>query len=210
MKKIIITIVSIAVVIFLIYNSVYFTSLSAHKAELEAAMFNPKEAIETFWNAGRDSLWNKAEDLGTFNTNVQKDATATAHKYGHTLGIGAPYSLLIKGKARIATVDKDKELIRLDVPGSITYYIRTGSIFSNTVREASGYFDLDKFETTMDFNLVAMAINSRIQKEVINPVAAQLIEGNMVEFLGATDINLKQIPVNSVEIIPLRLKIITP
>lgn len=207
-KKYVYIVLGVIAVCFLFYHSVYFTSLSERKELLNAQIFDPKNAIEQFWKEAAVSLPEKAVELTAFDAGVTNNATELALNHGRTLGIGAPYSILLKGVAAIKEV-KDEVAI-LQTNGEIRYSIRLSSIFSNTVREASGYFDLDAFETTMDFNLVAIEVNDRIVKEVINPVVQEIRQGAIVEFIGAADLNLRKLPVTSVEIIPIQLKIVQP
>jgi len=207
-KKIIYIILGIVAVVFLLYHSVYLMSLSERTEQLKARTFDPEKAVDLFWQEAPEKLPKEAVDLIVLDEQLRKNPQETAQKYGKTLGIGAPYSVLVKGTAEIESVQD--ELVKLRLNSDIDYSIRTGSIFSNTIREASGYFDLDEFETTMDFNLVAIEINNRIVREIIVPIGMQLIPGARVEFVGASDINLRRLPVTSVEIIPIRLKIVYP
>lgn len=193
---------------FLLYNSVYITSLTERNEQLKAQVFDPVQAIEHFWLEAPEELSAKALELTAFDQLLAANPQELAEKHGRTLGIGAPYSVLVKGMAEIG--ERQEECIGLRLESPVRYSICTNSIFSNTMREASGYFDLDKFETTMDFNLVAMEINNRIVKEVIAPIEAQLTPGTKVEFVGATDINLRKLSVASVEIVPLVLKTVQP
>lgn len=207
-RKIAYHILGLAVAALLLYHSVYFTSLSEHKAMMAELVFDPTRAVEAFWKEAPAEMQEKALDLATFDRQLHENAQQLAQQQGNTLGIGAPYSILIKGKAEVERVEDETAILRFD--SDVTYVIRTGYIFSNTVREASGYFDLDRFETMMDFNLVALEINSRIVSTVIEPIKPQLVPGSTVEFLGAVDIDLRRIPTTSVEIIPVQLQCLQP
>jgi predicted lipoprotein len=207
-KKIISGALIVIIAAFLLYNSVYFMSLPEYREQQKVLNFNPVNAIEFFWADVPGKLPEKAIDLQYFDELLTKSPQELAGKHGKTLGIGAPHSLLLKGIVEIKEIQDD--LVKFHLNDDIDYSIRIRSIFSNTVREASGYFELDRFETTMDFNLIALEINNRIVQEIINPVIPQLIPGALMEFVGAADINLKKLPVATVEIIPLQLKIIQP
>lgn len=207
-RTIIKIIVGLAVAAFLLYNSVYITSLTEHNEQLKAQVFDPTQAIEHFWKEAPAELSEKAVELAAFDQLLAANPKELAEKYGRTLGISAPYSVLVKGTAEIAEHKDECITLRLESP--VQYDIRTKSIFSNSMREASGFFDLDKFETTMDFNLIAIEINNRIVKDITIPVEAQLTPGTIVEFVGAADINLRKLPVKSVEIIPIVLKTVQP
>lgn len=205
-KKIIYIILGVVAAVFLLYHSVYFMSLTERMEQLKGQIFDPSQAIETFWKEAPEKLSEQAIDIASFDALLSENPQELAEKHGRTLGIGAPYSILIKGTAEIAEI-KD-EVVKLHWDSKVNYGIRIGSIFSNTMREASGYFDLDKFETTMDFNLVAIEINKRIVDEVTTPLVGELAPGVKVEFVGATDLNLRKLPVTSFDIIPIKLNIV--
>ena len=208
-KKVISIVTGSIVVLFLLYHSVYFTSLTERMEQLNAQLFDPQKAIDLFWKEAPEKLLEKAIDLSVFDELLHSNPQELAEKYGKTLGIGAPHSILVQGTVRITEITD--EWLKFQLGDKEDYYIRTGFIFSNTVREASGYFDLDKFETTMEFNLVAMEINQRIVKEVVDPIAPQLIPSTAIHFLGATDIYPNKPPIHSsVEIIPIQLTIVQP
>lgn len=208
MRKIIQWGAGLVVAAFLLYNSVYITSLSERQEAINAQIFDPARAIDTFWETGVEELQEKALHMQEFDQLLSLNPTELIGKHGNTLGIGAPYSILIKGEAIIAKVEN--EIVTLQSDSRTSYQIRIGSIFSNTVREASGHFNLDEFETTMDFNLIAIEINDRIVKDIITPLYSRFIPGAMVEFVGATDVNPRQLPMKAVEIIPIQLQIKQP
>jgi predicted lipoprotein len=201
-KTIIRLLAGIAVAAFLLYHSIYITPLAERKAALQAAVFNPQHAIDRFWAKAPALMKAQAVDLTKVGDYAPQEL---ATRFGHTLGIGAPYSICLTGTAKI--VETDGDVVRLDVPGEVPYYLRTGAIFSNTVREASGQFNIDDYETTMDFNLVALELNRRILQEVIEPVKARLTAGTVVTLTGAADIRPDRLPWKRVEIVPIELKI---
>ncbi|MDR0989151.1 MAG: DUF2291 domain-containing protein [Prevotellaceae bacterium] len=194
----------LAIAAFLLYHSVYITPLSAHRAALEAAVFNPATAVADFWQQAPAVLQKQAIPLADFCNYAPEEV---AERFGHTLGIGAPTSICLVGQAVITEVGED--LLRLQSgEGTPAYYLRIGSIFSNTVREASGVFNIDDFETTMDFNLVSIELNKRIREQVIAPVIGRLTVGTTVAFTGAADIRPDRPPVEQLVIIPVQLHIV--
>lgn len=205
-KTIIYTTVGAIFAVFILYNSIYFMSLSERNKQIKAQKFDPTDAVNTFWeDVNAQKIENEAVDVADFREQLSDNPQDLIKTKGKTLGIGAPYSVLIKGKARIKEVDE--EFIKLDIDDVTDYVIRIKYIFTNTVREASGYFNLDEFETTMDFNLVAIEINNRIIQQTVAPVASQLLPNTYIEFVGAVDLNPNKQAAKSLEIIPINLNI---
>lgn len=202
-KKIIYIVAAAAIGLFCLYHAVYFDNLTERKQELAKLDFSPTEMVDDFWNNGMDNLSAGALDLGTFDSLLQANPAELIEKYGRTLGIGAAYSFLVKGTVRVASVEEERFLI--ESPGKTEYGVRTGFIFSNTVREASGAFDIDDFENTMDFNMISSEINRRIVEQVAAPLSGRIEKGSRFELFGAVDVNPKKSSA-ILDIVPLSLK----
>jgi predicted lipoprotein len=82
--------------------------------------------------------------------------------------------------------------------------LRTKFIFGNAARDASGYFKIDEFENTMDFNAVSTELNKLILTRVITKLDS-LSAGRTIKFYGALEINSENIP-KEIEIIPLKIE----
>lgn len=206
-KKIIATAAGVVIGLVCIYNSVYFTNLTERREELARQNFSPAQLVDQFWNEELDNTTQRAIGLNMFDSLLVTNPTELYEKYGKTLGIGAPSSVLVKGEAVIDSVGEEKFTIR--PVGKARYAVQTSFIFSNTIREASGDFSIDDFENTMDFNMISAEINKRIVDNIVGKVKDQLVPGASVEFWGAADVNLKKIPITSIEIVPLKLKVVS-
>jgi len=210
-KQIIITVVIVAIIAFLLYNSVYIMSLTEREEQLKSQTFDPEAAIKQFRTESAALMAEKALALDEFDRLLVNNPEELIENHGNTLGIGAPYSIVVSGEAEI--IDISDELLKItspDISGNVEYFIRISSIFSNTIREASGMFALDKFETTMDFNLVTLELNSYVENEVVEPVRQQFTKGAKVTFTGAADVSLKKLPVKNIEIVPVKLMLTMP
>lgn len=211
-KKAIYTVAGIAVGAFCLYHSVYITSLSARNEELMRQNFKPEQTVAHFWENDLEGLLEKAVELRTFDSLLVRNPQSLAQSYGKTLGIGAPYSIIVRGTGTIDSIGNERiylHPVSAPEPGGKprVYAIQTAFIFSNTVREASGAFHIDDFENTMDFNLISAELNRRIVEEVAAPMAEKLKPGEQVDFYGAADVHPgKAVPVVMV-VVPLRLTV---
>jgi hypothetical protein len=168
--------------------------------------FDPTEHVARFWAEELPTLLasDRVVDADLFREELKHNRRFLIERYGLTLGIGAPYSLLLGGEFEV--VEVGEELTTLRTAAQTELAMRTAYIFGNTVREATALFSIDDYENTMDFNLVSSELNRRIQQEVISPQREALVEGARLQVVGALDLPQEGLPKGRFELIPLTLK----
>ena len=134
---------------------------------------------------------------------VTKENVGNYIAHGKAIGITSTYYLLVKGFAKQVTPGSAE--IPVEVPdGYANYNLRTKYIFGNAARDATGFFKIDDFENTMDFNAVATELNKLILERVI-PRLDSLSPGETIKFIGALEINSENIT-KQISIIPLEIE----
>ena len=168
--------------------------------------FDPAKELEIFWSEELPKLLqsDRIVDADLFRAELKNNRKLLVDRYGSTLGIGAPYSMLIGGEFEVVQVGEELTLIR--TAQGAEFDLRTAYIFGNTVREATALFSIDDYENTMDFNLVSSELNRRIQQAIIDPQREALIEGVRLQLVGALDLPQEGLPKGRFELIPLTLK----
>ena len=205
MKKYISISVISLLVIGALYNSVYFEKLDAKKEKEGIEDFNPKEKAEYFWNSKLDEALKSAIDIKLFDSKLADDPKSLIRQHGKAVGITSTCCFLVKGFAK--QVQPGSEEIPVEIlDGNTNYNLQIKYIFGNTARDATGYFNIDDFENTMDFNAVANELNRLILDGEIAKLDS-LSPDETIKFIGAVGINLENIP-KQVDIIPLKLEII--
>ncbi|MBR5849569.1 MAG: DUF2291 family protein [Alistipes sp.] len=169
--------------------------------------FDPARQIEEFWQERLPSLLqgDRVLDADLFRTELKNNRKLLVDRYGSTLGIGAPYSLLLGGEFEVFEVGE--ELIHIRTEQGAAFDLRTDYIFGNTVREATASFSIDDYENTMDFNLVASELNRRVLQLVVAPVRDQLVKGARLHLIGAVDLPQEGLPKGYFELIPLTIEL---
>jgi len=187
-----------------LYNSVYFEKLDAKKEKESLKAFNPKDKVEYFWNLKRDEVLESAIDLKAFDSQLQENPEKLIRQYGKSIGITSTFSFLVKG---IATQRKSESgEIPVEISNSFAdYNLQLKFIFGNAARDATGYFNIDDFENTMDFNAIATELNRLIKEREIAKLDS-ITPGKTIKFFGALEINSENIP-KRVEIIPLKFEV---
>ncbi len=168
--------------------------------------FDPTRQVEQFWTEQLPKLLagDRVVDAELFDAEVKNNRQLLIDRYGLTLGIGAPYSMLLGGVFRLEQLDEELAVLKSD--GGATLSMRTAYIFGNTVREATGAFSIDDFENTMDFNHIAMELNRMVSERVIQPATEWLKEGARLRIIGAIDIPIMGQADEHFEVIPLLIQ----
>ena len=203
MKKYIsIAIISLLAIVAL-YNSVYFEKLDAKKVKESIKNFNPKDKAKYFWDNELDDLLKSAIDLKLFDSQLAQNPEKLINEHGKAVGITSTYCFLVKGYAKQANQGSEEIPIKLP-DGYAKYNLQTKYIFSNAARDATGYFNIDDFENTMDFNAIATELNRLILGRVIAKLDSVSL-GETIKFIGALEINSEDIP-KQIGIVPLKIE----
>ncbi len=175
----------------------------------QTGTFDPMKEVDRFWRNELPQLLgsDRIVDADLFREELKRNRKTLIDRYGRTLGIGAPYSMLVNG--RFEVIEVGEELIRLRSKAGNDYLLRTALLFGNTVREVSGCFSIDDYENTMDFNHIAAALNRCVLERVVAPNIARLTAGGTLHVIGAVDLSLEGEENASYELIPLHLTVLS-
>jgi hypothetical protein len=192
-------------VAFLLYHSVYFERLTEKRArETTSSVAGLQEQISGLWINELPALLAQALPLADFSTLLAADPSALIEQHGKSSGIGPFYSFVIQAEATLISVS-DEEL-RFAIDHRLTAAVPIRYLFSNAVRDASGWFNLDDYDNTMDYNTVSSEINNHILAHVVTDAVRTLRAGDRILLHGVTEINRKELPDSQLEIIPLSIK----
>lgn len=174
--------------------------------ERTSAEFDPTEQVEHFWTEELPALLtgDRVVEVEIFCQELKNNRQLLIDRYGLTLGIGAPYSLLLGGEFTVAEVGEELSTLRTEA--GATLLMRTAYIFGNTVREATGAFSIDDYENTMDFNSIASELNDRVVECIVAPAEALLRVGSRLRVVGALDLTPKGQADEVFELIPLLIQ----
>ena len=199
--------ISIAVIILLagaaLYNSVYFEKLDEKKEKESVKNFNPKEKATYFWDNELDQLLTSAIDLKLFDSQLADNSEKFTGHHGKSVGITSSYCFLVRGISKLTSLDSEKIPVYL-ADGNIEYNLQIKYIFSNAARDATGYFNIDDFENTMDFNALSTELNKLVLDREVSKLDS-LSEGVTIKFIGALEVNTENIP-KQIGIVPLKIE----
>ena len=192
MKKIVIWALRILAVVVVIALSVRLSPLDQQTSN----SFDPTQAIAHFWDNELPQLLqgDRVVDADLFRAELKNNRKLLVDRYGSTLGIGAPYSMLLGGEFEVVAVGE--ELTHIRTAQGAEFDLRTNYIFGNTAREA-----------TAAFNLISSELNRRIIEQVVAPQRDALTVGARLQVVGAIDLPQEGLPKGRFELIPLTLNL---
>jgi hypothetical protein len=207
MKKIIRYLITLAILFFVAYNSVYFKKLDEVKASA-SKQFDAKSYARKYVDTKLLPAMNNTLDIDQLMGMVAADKENTFNKYSHALGIGNIKYFLVKGEGVINSIGDDNISILTGRDSAHhNYTIATEYVYGNAVRDASGLIDINEFTNTTDLNNVSAEINNIIRKEVLPPFMAKMKKGDAITFYGAIELNKEHLKTDNIEIIPISLNI---
>lgn len=194
MKKIILCVI---LAIVALWGAFYTENLTEKQRREQLAQLKPEELVNMMMRDSLATLEARAVTLKQLKECYQEESFAK--QYGCVLGIGSPTFYIIKDVCHHATI-ADEEIHAVAEGIQITIPLKY--IFGNTAREASGWFNIDDFQNTTDFNAVSAAMNAYIARQVKN---FSVGDGGEVEFLAGVAIQ-KDADMQQLTLIPYRVK----
>lgn len=194
MKK---TILYIILALIAIWGAFYTENLTERQRLEQLAQLKLDELVSVMMRDSLSTLEQRAVTLKQLKEGYADEAFAKAH--GRMLGIGSPTFYVVRDVCHQATV-ADDELHAMAEGFSITIPLKY--VFGNTAREASGWFDIDNFQNTTDFNAVSAAMNAYITQQL---KTFKLKESGEVECLAGVAIQ-KSADNSRIVLIPYQLK----
>lgn len=185
-----------------VYFSFYTENLTERQKREEMSRYNPEQLVNKIMKDSLASLEQKALSISMLAEGIKNNAEEFAKTHGKVLGIGSPVFYIVKGECHDAKLADGEEIHA--TADSISIKIPIKHIFGNNARDASGWFNIDNFKNTMDFNAVSAEMNKYITKETAG--FKMPAEGQTVTFVGAVAVPPHSSDISTLEITPYILK----
>ncbi len=201
-------ILTIALIVFVAYNSVYFRKLDEVKAASPSNSFNPKTFASDFYKNKLLPRADSAVDLDVLISILKAQPDEAFKKYSNALAIGNIRYFLVSGRGIIHSKSDDAVILELKGDRAQTNVnIATEFVYGNAIRDASGLMNLNDFTNTAEFNSISESINEIVRTEVVPSFVRDVEVGSNVKFTGAIEMNKKYVDVSLIEVIPIELSI---
>ena len=192
-------------VLFLVavWFSFYTEPLSVKREREALKQYKPEQLVDHYWSKELTNLEANALDVATFVKELQADPQALREKAGRVLGIGSNVCYVLKGDADNVTSSDNEFHFKLN---GVDFTIPAKYIFGNTARDACGWFKIDDFQNTMDFNAVSACMNQRIKEQVIGDKIEKAAEYTRCRFCGSVEVTPGANSVNELTLYPYILE----
>ena len=189
------------VVIAAVWFSFWTENLTEHRQKAMMGEYKPEEIVDYCWQNKMQELEDRALSIKELRDGLAYNATEFGSKHGRVLGIGSNTFFVVKGVLENADIN-DEEIS--GVSDGVKVSLPVKHIFGNTAREASGWFDIDDFKNTMDFNAVSEALNKRLMQNIQEQVVGS--KSGEIVFLGAVEVDLDKSTPDNLTVIPFNIK----
>ena len=181
--------------------SFYTENLSEKNRREAMSRYHPEELVAAMMRDSLSALEQRALPLAQWQEMLQKDPQSLADTHARRLGIGSPLFYTLRAELRQVSL-VDNEYLRAFADG-VEIVIPVKYIFGNTARDASGWFNIDDFRNTMDFNAVSAAMNAYIAEQMAH---FNLSEQASLQVLAAVAIPQETTKLTRLELIPYKIQ----
>jgi predicted lipoprotein len=153
-----------------------------------AAGFDAEAFVEKLW---REELLKPGLRVVDASKLLQllREKNADAAHLGRRLGLSRTTCYLIAGTGRVVSVTNDSVSIALDGDVAPGVVIETGPVFGNTIRDGSGLVDVSAFPNSRDFNAISIALNRRVEEQILPQLRLKAVGGAHLRFVGAAEVD---------------------
>lgn len=153
------------------------------------AAFDATAAAAQFWETElQPAARTDATALADLVRDLRADPARARATHGRVVGVGGRAYFFVQGSGRVLA--RERSLLILEPAGApgTRIALRTGPVFGNTVRDASGRLDVNAFPGLAEFNALAAELNRLVEERVLPALRADLPEGATIDFAGAVEV----------------------
>jgi hypothetical protein len=172
---------------------------------IDTDTFDPKVYALSFLENDLPAVLERAPEADQILKLLVTDKDQALNGFAHVLGISRSYYFLVKGEGNIKSIEN--EYVTIETKDGNIIKLATDFIFGNAVREGSGLVDIDQFLNMTDFNNVSIEINKLIKERVIKGFKEQVRTDMQIRFSGAFEINMDDLNLSEVIMIPVSLNV---
>lgn len=195
------------VILIALISSIRVEKLDVAREKAMMGAFDARAYAENFWKEDLMPHLNEAIEINYLKSILSKNPEQAFEDYSKALGIGNIRFFMVRGEGEVIKVGEDDLTLLISADGTKnTVNMETEYIFGNAVRDASGKIDLQDFEQTMDFNNVSAEINQIIREKVLPQLKENAQIGTTISFVGAIEMNMKQVDPSDLQIIPVKVE----
>ena len=169
-------------------------------------VFDPATYAQKFWCERLLPNSAQAADAAAVVTALTQDSAAAAKKYGRTVGLSDTVFYFLGGTGVVVSADAKGVALSLVGPNQpADVLLKTGLVFGDTVRDATGLLDVNEFANSQDFNAVSTELNHLVETTIV-PELKKARAGDRLHFVAAAEVEADSDFKKPLKAIPLAVK----
>ncbi len=193
-------------VVFWIFPAFHVVSLKQAQAEKAARVFNAADFAAQCWRERLAPALDKAPAAATVLAALNNDPKAATTNFGRTVGMSDTTYYLMRGAGTIVSLNGGVGIVLRSGATEPELLLKTGLLFGNTVRDASGLFQPDEFQNSKEFNDVSTELNRIVEAQVIPVLKTNATVGRMVRFVVCAEVTEDDAGERPLKAIPVRVE----
>lgn len=177
------------------------------QARVAATVFDARVFVAEFWTNQLLPACVRATDLRVLLAALQTNPVTAGRQLGRCFGVSRQWYFFVRGVGRVLCVGPDAVALGVDEDPEPDVLIELGPVFGNTVRDATGLLDVNRFPNSQDFNQISAELNRKIETEVLPLVQAGAQPGRIVRFCGCAEVDPESGKLLPLRVIPVEVSI---
>ena len=194
-------------VVFWLFPAFHIVSLKQAKAAKDQGVFNPAEFAAKFWSERLTPSLNQAPDAPTVLAALAKDPKSAATNYGRTVGMSDTVFYLMRGTGTVNSVGGSGVGVSSRGNGAeADLLLKTGLLFGNTVRDATGLLTASEFPNSQNFNDVSTELNRIVESQVLPSLKTNAATGRKLRFVVCAEVSDNDAGERPLKVIPVQIE----
>lgn len=169
--------------------------------------FDATKFTREFWDSQLVPAFDQAHDAAEVMTAIKEDADAARGAYGKSVGIGRVHYYFVRGEGTVLSIEKTGVTVSCIAPdGKPDLILKSGLLFGNTVRDATGQLRASNFSNSQDFNAISQELNRIVEREVLPTLEQDTEVGAKVRFVGCAEVRASNKSALPLTVIPLKVE----
>lgn len=166
--------------------------------------FDAKPFAMDFWSKQLVPSFEQATDAAELIPAIQNDPEMARKTFGKSVGIGRVYFYFLQGIGTVTSIDKSG--VNLKITDNPDIVLKTGLLFGNTVRDATGQLVAGKFANSQDFNAISKELNRIVEEQVQPELKKQAKVGAKIRFVGCAEVRASNKKILALTVVPLQVE----
>lgn len=170
-------------------------------------VFNAADYAATFWRKRLIPALGKAADAQTVMDALAKDTKSGATAFGRTVGVGDAVYFFMRGTGTVVSVEAKGVGVSLrGASAEADLILKTGLLFGNTVRDATGLLSASEFPNSHDFNDASTELNRIVESRVIPQLKTNAVVGRTVRFVVCAEVSEDDAGERPLKVVPVLIE----